>query len=393
MEIVEIASYCLGCPLPRCQGACPCGNQIRDIISLVKQGKEAEAAALLYSTNPFPELTSLLCDHSRQCRGNCVRGIRGEPVDFPAIEAYLASKFPFPFKKGKPNGVRVAIVGAGPAGLTAAAFLAEKGIDVEVYEKESAIGGAALTGIPWFRFDKRLLSAIQPRLEAQGIHFHFEHEISMKSIDDLARDFDEIILAIGASEENDLGLAPSPYILHALPFLRDYNLKDNHDPIPDANHIVVMGGGNVAMDASRSLAKLGKKVTLIYRRDEASMPAQKKEIQEAKDEGVEFIPLTNLVEPLFGGERLVGLKLVKMELGEKDASGRPSFHAIEGSEFEFACDAFMMAIGEKSCVADLFKGEVQIHHVGDCRYGAKNIAAAIKDGREVTQAIIAKYCK
>ena len=391
MEINEIAAYCLSCPSPRCQGACPCGNNIRDILALVKQGKEEEAASLLYSTNPFPELTSLLCDHARQCKGNCVRGIRGEPVDFPSVEAYLGSKYPFPFKKGKPSSVRVAVVGAGPAGLAAASFLADKGIDVEVYEKEATIGGAVLTGIPWFRFDKRVLSNIQQRLENIGVHFHFNHEISMKSMEDLNRDFDDIVLAIGASEENDLGLQESEHILHALPFLREFNLENSVDPLPKANRVIVMGGGNVAMDASRSLAKLGKQVTLIYRRDEASMPAQKKEIQEAKDEGVQFLTLTNLAEPIFEGENLIALKLVKMELGEKDASGRPSFHTIEGSEFILPCDTFMMAIGEKSCVASLFLDEVQIHHCGDCRYGAKNIAAAIKDGREVAQAIIAKY--
>ena len=391
MEPNEIAVYCLGCPSPRCQAACPCGNQIRDVLALLKQGKEEEAAALLYSTNPFPELTSLLCDHARQCRGNCVRGIRGEPVDFPSVEAYLASKYPFPFKKGRPTGVRVAVIGAGPAGLTAATFLAEKGIEVEVYEKESFVGGAMRTGIPWFRFDKRILDNIQKRLEANGVHFYFRHDISMKSIEDLARDFDDIVLSIGAAEENDLGLPESPYIVHALPFLRDFNIANSRDPFPDERNVIVMGGGNVAMDAARSLLRLGKKVTLIYRRDEASMPAQKKEIQEAKDEGVVFQTLTNLSEPLFDRQKLIGLKLVKMELGEKDASGRPSFHTIEGSEFILPCDAFMMAIGEKSCVADLFGGEEQIHHAGDCRYGAKNIAAAIKDGREVAERILAKY--
>ena len=393
MEIEEIVRYCLNCPVPRCQAACPCGNQIRDILALMRQGKEEEAAALLYSTNPFPELTSLLCDHDRQCRGNCVRGIRGEPVDFPAVEAHLASKYAFPFLKGKPTSVRVAIVGSGPAGLSAAAFLAQAGVDVNVYEKEAMIGGAMLTGIPWFRFDKRLILDIQKRLERLGVTFFLNHTITAKSFDDLARDYDDIILGVGASKENDLGLPESKYILHALPFLRRYNLEDKFDPIPDAHHVVIMGGGNVAMDASRSLLRLGKKVTLIYRRDETSMPAQRKEIQEAKDEGVEFMTLTNLAEPVFDGNRLIGLKLVKMELGEKDESGRPSFHKIEGSEFIFLCDAFMMAIGEKSGLSDLAQEEIQFHAAGDCRYGAKNIAAAIKDGRETAQAIIAKYVR
>ncbi len=393
MEKEEIVRYCLGCPIPRCQNACPCGNAIRDILASMKQGKEEEAAALLYKTNPFPELTSFLCDHARQCRGNCIRGIKGEPVDFPAIEAYLGEKYPFPYLKGSPIRCKVAIVGAGPSGLSAATFLASAGFQVEVYEKESTVGGAMLTGIPWFRFDKRILKTIEERLISLGVHFHFGAEITPKSIEDLEREFEEVILAMGATKENDLGLRESPYILHALPFLRSYNLENEFDPIPDAQHVVIMGGGNVAMDASRSLLRLGKKVTLIYRRDEASMPAQRREIEEAKQEGVAFMTLTNLAEPHFEGDRLVGLRLVKMRLGEKDESGRPSFHKIEGSEFDFDCDAFMMAIGEKSAIPAPKEDEIQLHLAGDCKYGARNIAAAIKDGRELAQSIIAKYAR
>lgn len=394
MEILDIAKYCLNCPNPRCAASCPCGNHIPAILYLVKEGREKEAAEALYATNPFPELTSYLCDHARQCKGNCVRGIRGESVDFPAVEAYLAKKYPFPYVCGNPTGVRVAIVGAGPSGLSAAVFLAQAGIQVEIYEKEESVGGAMLTGIPTFRLGKAILSKIQTRVEELGVTFHFGHEISKKSLLDLQRDFDDILLCLGASKENDLGLSESPYILHALPFLRSFNLENQLDPIPDAKYVVVMGGGNVAMDATRSLLRLHKKVTLIYRRDEASMPAQRKEIEEAKAEGVEFMTLTNLSEPLFEGKRLAGLRLVRMELGEKDASGRPSFHTIEGSEFDFPCDAFMMAIGEKSAAGELAEEEApELHLVGDCRYGAKNIAAAIKDGRENAQAVIAKYSK
>lgn len=394
METLDIAKHCLNCPSPRCAAACPCGNHIPAILYLVKEGREIEAAQALYATNPFPELTSYLCDHARQCKGNCIRGIRGESVDFPAVEAYLAKKYPFPYVRGTPTGVRVAIIGAGPSGLSAAVFLAEAGIQVEVYEKEESIGGAMLTGIPTFRLGKAILSKIQHRLEGLGVRFNFNHEITKKGLLDLRRDFDDILLCLGAPKENDLGLPESPYILHALPFLRSFNLENQLDPIPDAKRVVVMGGGNVAMDAARSLLRMDKKVTLIYRRDEASMPAQRKEILEAKAEGVEFHTLTNLAEPIFDGKRLVALRLVKMELGEKDASGRPSFHVIEGSEFEYPCDAFMMAIGEKSAAEELMEGEApELHLVGDCRYGAKNIAAAIKDGRETAQAVLKKYCK
>ncbi|MBQ7250128.1 MAG: FAD-dependent oxidoreductase [Bacilli bacterium] len=394
MQIEETVRYCLACLNPRCVASCPCGNAINAIMSSLKQGKEEEAAKTLYTTNPFPELTSLLCDHDRQCKGHCVRGIKGKPVDFPSIEAYLGQKYPFPYRKKEANGLHVAIVGAGPSALSAAVFLSSEGADVTIYEKEESLGGAMLTGIPSFRLGKAVLAQIKERLDALGVNFRFGVTINKEILKTLRKDYDEVLLAVGASKENDLGLVPSKYILHALPFLRSFNLQNGFDPLPGAHHIVVMGGGNVAMDASRSLIRLGKKVTLIYRRDEASMPAQRKEIFEAKEDGVAFMPLTNLAEPLFEGEKLVGLKLVKMELGEKDESGRPSFHVIEGSEFDFPCDAFMMAIGEKSGVSALCEAEDEhLHFIGDCRYGARNIAAAIKDGREAAKTLLAKNAK
>ena len=386
----EEAVRCLACPNARCQASCPCGNQIPQVIAAYKRDEEEEAAKILYQTNPFPTLTSSLCDHDRQCRGHCVRGIRGEPVDFPCIEFDLGTRFPFPYKKGKDNGKRAAIIGAGPANLSAATFLLQAGFAVEIFEKQASIGGAILTGIPNFRFDKSFLAKTQKDLETLGAVFHFGHEVRHEELIALSQRFDHVLVAIGAEKENRLETPACPDIHAALGLLEDMNLRDDVRGLR-GKRIIVMGGGNVAMDVSRSLRRAGNDVTLIYRRDEASMPAQTVEIAEAKEDGVVFNTLTNVTSyHLDEAGRLKGLRLIKMQLGEKDASGRPSFSPIEGSEFDVDCDAFVMAIGEKSALAD-FLMDVElpnVHAIGDCKYGARNIASAIKDGRECALSLI-----
>ncbi|MBR1846692.1 MAG: FAD-dependent oxidoreductase [Bacilli bacterium] len=393
-DLSSIFNACLGCKVARCKTACPCGNDIPAVLAALKEGDEAKASSILHSTNPFPEWTSLLCDHERQCRGNCIRGIRSAPVDFPEVEKELSRAFPFPYQAGKETTKRVAIVGAGPSALSCATFLRQAGIHVEIFERENQIGGAMLTGIPAFRFAKDNLAKTRENLERLGVLFHFGKELNKDDMEGLRADFGDVVLAIGAEKENRLSTPPCPDIYAALSLLADINLRGDYHGLNHVQHIVVMGGGNVAMDISRSLVRLDTKVTLIYRRDEASMPAQRHEIAEAKEDGVVFCPLTNVADYcLDDNGRLTGLRLVRMELGEKDESGRPSFHTIEGSEFDMACDAFVMAIGEKSDLGRYYAAEeVQgnLHAIGDCSYGAKNIAAAIRSGREMAEEIIAK---
>ena len=395
MDLSPIYQNCLNCKNARCHNACPCGNEIPRILDLLKQGKEKEAADLLYSTNPFPEWTSLLCDHQRQCRGNCIRGIRGEPVDFPAVEHELSIRYPFPFQTADPCGKSVAIVGAGPSALSASVYLSLAGFGVTIYDKQSSLGGAMLTGIPNFRFDKAGLLLTQKRLETLGVKFCFNTEFNSEKIGDLRGKYDEVILAVGAEKENRLVTPPCKDIHTALSLLEDANIHGDYHGLGQKKHIVVMGGGNVAMDVSRLFVRQGVRVTLIYRRDEASMPAQRHEIAEAKEDGVVFSPLTNVADYRISEEGdLLGLRLVRMGLGEKDESGRPSFFTIEGSEFDLDCDAFIMAIGEKSDLASLVDPVTlggSLHAIGDCSYGAKNIAAAIRSGREKAKEIIEKY--
>lgn len=395
MDLSSLAENCLHCPNARCKTHCPCGNDIPEIIAAVKAGDNALAASRLYATNPFPYVTSTLCDHARQCRGSCIRGIRGEPIDFPAMENALSLAYPFPYKAGERNGKKVAIIGAGPSALSASVFLEEAGFDVDIYEKEGSIGGAILTGIPAFRFDKSILGRIHNDLAKLSVRFHFNHAVDKEELRKLSQEYDEVLIAIGAEKENRLSTPDCPDIYSALSLLHDLNIGQETHGLEKKEHIIVMGGGNVAMDVSRRLKRLGPKVTLIYRRDEASMPAQKAEIAEAKEDGVVFSPLTNVGDYLLDeSNNLKGLELVSMGLGEKDESGRPSFFTLEGSEHEVSCDAFVMAIGEKSSLSSLVEESGltgNISAIGDCAYGAKNIAAGIASGREKAREIIAKY--
>ena len=252
-----------------------------------------------------------------------------------------------------------------------------------------------LTGIPNFRFDKAGLLLTQKRLETLGVKFCFNTEFNSEKIGDLRGKYDEVILAVGAEKENRLVTPPCKDIYTALSLLEDANIHGDYHGLDQKKHIVVMGGGNVAMDVSRLFVRQGVRVTLIYRRDEASMPAQRHEIAEAKEDGVVFSPLTNVADYRISEEGdLLGLRLVRMGLGEKDESGRPSFFTIEGSEFDLDCDAFIIAIGEKSDLASLVDPVTlggSLHAIGDCSYGAKNIAAAIRSGREKAKEIIEKY--
>ncbi|MCR5349291.1 MAG: FAD-dependent oxidoreductase [Bacilli bacterium] len=392
-DIEFIAKACLTCLNARCHEACPCGNEIPSIIAAVKRGDIASAKETLNLTNPFPELTSLLCDHERQCRGHCIRGIKGTPVDFPAIERYLANDRPAAFDEPHDYcNPKVAIVGAGPAGLSAAYYLRHAGATIDIFEKREGIGGAIYHGIPSFRFDKSCLDNIRDRLEL-GLGM----SINRDEIDDgmlrrLSRDYDYVLLAVGAEKSRRLDCPKVPNISDALELLEDMNLKDDDHGLCDGKNVYVMGGGNVAMDVSRSLVRRGAKVTLIYRRNEESMPAQKREIQEAKDDGVIFQTQTNATAFHLNDDGFLdSMTLVDMGLGEKDESGRPSFFVVEGSERVVACDAFVMAIGETSAASELFPSLPELPNVrlvGDCRYGAKNVASAIKDGREAALDIL-----
>lgn len=398
MEIAELSGYCLSCPNPRCETGCPTGNHIRDFIRAMKDGDTDGAAEILYAVNPFPELTSRLCDCSRQCQGHCVRGIRGEPVEIQRIERYISDHGTRKTEAGPANGRRIALIGAGPACLAAARDLRMRGYETEIYEKLDRAGGAVYSGIPEYRFDKTLIENIRTELENAGVVFHFGCEIGKDiQFETLRREYDRVLVGIGAQVENRYGLSgegcePGLSLLYHLNVLHEqeeYRRK--------YSGAVVWGGGNVAMDCARSLIRILDHVTVIYRRSEKEMPASRDEIEAAKTEGVRFAFLEN-IKSLRVDEsgRVVGAHCVRMHLGEPDASGRARPIETEGSDYEIPCELVVPAIGQSvdfSCVGNLEKGNMHlsslpgVYVTGDAFLGPRTVADAIRDGRRAADEI------
>ncbi len=397
-EIKERADYCLSCPKPRCETGCPTGNHIRDFIKAMKEEDVAAAGSVLYAVNPFPELTSRLCDCARQCQGHCVRGIKSNPVEIQSIERYISEHAKRVMKKGEANGRTVALIGAGPANLAAAKDLVEDGYTVAVYEKLAHVGGAIYSGIPSYRFDKVYLEQIQKELEEVGVTFHLSCEIGKDiTFEEIVEKYDRILVGIGAQGENTYGLQGEGCEA-GLSLLYNLNVLGKHEEYRKKYHgAVVWGGGNVAMDCARSLKRILDEVTVIYRRSEKEMPAAVDEIEDAKKEGVKFAFLENIKDlRLDENGKVVGAHCIRMHLGEPDASGRARPIETEGSDYEIACELVVPAIGQSvnfAPVGNLEKTETHasnIEHVfvcGDAYLGPKTVAAAIRDGRLAAQEI------
>lgn len=397
-EIDALTSYCLSCPVPRCETGCPVGNHIRDYIKAMKEDDVEKAGEILRSINPFPELTSRLCDCDRQCQGHCVRGIKGEPVSIQQIERYIADHTGRVIHKGESCGKKAALIGTGPAALAAGIDLIEAGWQVEYFEKLDQIGGAVYSGIPSYRFDKKYLDEIHQDLKEAGAVFHFNCEIGKdKSLEDLTEAFDGVLAAPGAQVENTYGLSGEGCEA-GLSLLYHLNVEGKHEEYKKKYHsAIVWGGGNVAMDCARSLVRILDEVTVVYRRSQKEMPASQDEIEAAKKEGVKFAFLENIVE-LYHDEnnRVTGAHLVKMHLGEPDSSGRARPIVTEGSDYDIACELVVPAIGQKVDLerfglAKKEKHETNVPHVyvaGDADLGPCTVAACIRDGREAAREML-----
>lgn len=398
MEIKELANYCLSCPKPRCETGCPTGNHIRDFIKALKDDNLDEASNVLYSINPFPELTSRLCDCARQCQGHCVRGMRGEPVQIQQIERYISDNRKRVLSKGEANGHTIAMVGAGPANLAAALYLASKGYAVTIFEKLSGVGGAILSGIPGYRFDKEYLTKIEEDCKSVGIEFCFLTEVGKDiTIEELESKYDRVLLGIGAQIESKNGL-DGEGCEAGLSLLYNLNILNKHDEYKEKyKKAIVWGGGNVAMDCARSLVRILDEVTVVYRRSQKEMPANQDEIEDAKKEGVKFAFLENIKELYHDdNNKVVGAHLIKMHLGEPDASGRARPIETEGSDYRIDCELIVPAIGQKVSFApfgELELGEThrtnreKIFVTGDAYLGPKTVAAAIHDGIDCAKEI------
>ena len=355
------ASRCLQCKNPLCVSGCPVSVQIPTFIGFLKQKKYREAIDAIKATNNLPAICGRVCPQESQCEAKCVLVKTGQPIAIGRLERFAAdwegqngTATP---EKAPSLGKKVAVVGAGPSGLTAAGDLAKLGYDVTIFESLHAPGGVLIYGIPEFRLPKDVVKREVDYVKALGVKIETDVVIGRTiTIDDLFEDgFEAVYVASGAGlpmfmripGENLNGVYSANEWLTRINLMKAYQFPEWDTPVKRGKKVAVVGAGNVAMDAVRSALRLGaEKASIVYRRSRAEMPARAEEVENAEEEGVEFNFLTNPVEVL-GDEKgwVTGLKCVKMELGEPDKSGRRRPVPIPGSEFVMECDIVIMALG------------------------------------------------
>lgn len=360
-EVLEEASRCLNCKNPRCVQKCPVNIAIPNFIEQVKNGNFEEAAKIIAKSSALPEVCGRVCPQESQCEGNCVLGIKGEAVAIGKIERFVADwsrENNIDLAETMPkNGKKVAVIGSGPAGLTCAGDLAKLGYDVTIFEALHEVGGVLAYGIPEFRLPKdTVVKGAVENVKKLGVKIETNVIIGKTvTIDELFDDegFEAVFIGSGAGLPRFMGIKGEDAngVFSANEFLTRNNLmkayKDGYDtPVRAGSKVAVVGGGNVAMDAARTALRLGAEVHIVYRRGEEELPARVEEVHHAKEEGVIFDLLTNPTEILEDEKGWVkGMKCVKMQLGEADASGRRRPEVIEGSDFVLDVDTVIMSLG------------------------------------------------
>ncbi|OUN53376.1 dihydropyrimidine dehydrogenase [Clostridium perfringens] len=339
-ELQLEANRCLGCKNARCSNKCPINTPIPQVIELFKDGKVEEAGEILFENNPLSLVCSIVCPHERQCYGNCIRGIKGDSVNFYEIERYISGKYleNFSLKLDKKLDSKVAIVGGGPAGISVAFNLALKGYDVTIFEKNQKLGGVLRYGIPNFRLDKSIIDLIEEKLIQLGVKIR--NNISVLDnikLEDLFRDgYDAVFLGIGLEEAKAIKMKGETR--HNVHYAIDY-LKAP-DSIDLGNNVGIIGAGNVAMDAARTVRKTGANTTVYYRRDFSDMTAVLAEINDAREEGVQFKVFESPVEIV--DEGLITISTKKVEDNESKIVN------IEGSEKLNKLDSIIIAVSQQA---------------------------------------------
>ena len=350
-EAMAEAARCLNCKNAQCMKGCPVSINIPAFIAQVKEGNFEEAYHIISESSALPAVCGRVCPQENQCEGKCIRGIKGEAVAIGKLERFVADWAREhgikPKKAEKLNGHKVAVIGSGPAGLTCAGDLAKLGYDVTIFEALHEAGGVLVYGIPEFRLPKqKVVAAEVENVKALGVKIETNVVIGKSvTIDELMENegFEAVFIGSGAGLPRFMGIPGEQAmgVFSAKAFLEEYDT-----PIKAGKKVIVVGGGNVAMDAARTAKRLGAEVHVVYRRGEEELPARKEEVHHAKEEGIIFDLLQNPTELLVDENGCVkGARVIKMELGEPDASGRRSPVEIPGSEYEIEADTVIMSLG------------------------------------------------
>lgn len=361
-QAVAEAKRCLQCKKPKCVDGCPVGVDIPAFVKLIGEGRFEEAAKKIKEKNSLPAICGRVCPQENQCMGLCVLGVKGDPVNIGALERFAADherkkgvKTP---KVAAPTGKKVAVVGSGPAGLTAAAELAKLGYKVTIFEALHSPGGVLMYGIPEFRMPKEVVKAEVEYVQRLGAKVSTDvivgKAVTLKEL--FGMGFDAVFLGTGAGlprflgvpGENLCGIYSANEFLIRVNLMKAYRFPEYATPIKVGGRVAVIGGGNVALDAARSALRLGGKVQVVYRRTEKEMPARLEEIKNAKEEGIEFIFLATPIRFLGDEKGWVNrMECIRMRLGEPDASGRRRPVPVKGSEFMIEADTVVVAIGQR----------------------------------------------
>ena len=418
------ASRCLNCKNAQCMKGCPVSINIPGFIQQIKEGNIEEAYNIISQSSALPAVCGRVCPQETQCEGKCIRGIKGEAVSIGKLERFVADYAMEhghkPKKTAPENGIKVAVIGSGPSGLTCAGDLAKLGYDVTIFEALHQAGGVLVYGIPEFRLPKeRVVAKEIENVKALGVKIETNVVVGRSvTIDELMEKegFRAVFIGSGAGLPRFMNIPGETLngVFSANEYLTRSNLmksfrEDSPTPIMKSKKVAVVGGGNVAMDAARTALRLGAEVHIVYRRGEEELPARVEEVHHAKEEGIIFDLLTNPTE-ILGDENgwVKGIRCVKMELGEPDESGRRSPQPVAGSEFDIDVDTVIMSLGtspnplismttkgldtnkRKCIVAEENTGKTSregVYAGGDAVTGAATVILAMGAGKEAAKAI------
>ena len=421
-EALKEASRCLNCKVPKCVEGCPVNIMIPNFIKAIKDGDLKIAYDIISESSSLPAVCGRVCPQEKQCESKCIKGIKGQSISIGSLERYVADqaiKNNFSAaKQVEKNGRKVAIVGSGPAGLTCAGDLAKQGFEVTIYEVLHKAGGVLTYGIPEFRLPKAIVQKEVDSLKRLGVDIKTDVPVGNAiTLNELQENYDAVFVGSGAGLPKFMGIPgeDANEVFSANEILTRINLmgaykEDGKTPIKKAKKAYVIGGGNVAMDAVRSLKRLGIEAHLMYRRSEEELPARKVEVEHAKEEGIVFDLLNNPTSIITDeNNSVIGMNVVKMQLTEPGADGRRSVVEIPNSEYKVDCDMVVMALGTSPNHEALKQSNIEltdrglivvegtktsldnVYAGGDAVTGAATVILAMEAGKKAAKEIIERF--